>query len=309
METLRTFEELGRRYPKPCVAIGVFDGVHVGHQAVIRQARDEARVRGGTSVVLTFDPHPQRILQPDKAPPLLTATAHKLRLIAQLGVDACLVLKFDQAFAGLAPEEFLDQLCRQADRLQVICVGTRFHFGHNRAGNIRLIERLAPRYGYTAREIEPVRIGEHLVSSTVVRQQVLRGHLDLAATLLGRPYSVLGTVQPGDHLGRQLGFPTANLNPHQEALPPNGVYVVHARLGEQHLPAVVNLGTRPTVTGGTHRRTLEVHLLDFDRDLYGQDLEVIFVAKLRDEQKFASLEALKHQISVDIAAARQRLNL
>jgi len=168
MQTLHTLAELHGRCPRPCVAIGVFDGVHVGHQAVIRQAIADARDRHGTAVVLTFDPHPQRVLQPDKAPPLLTATAHKLRLIAALGADATVVLKFDPAFAAQPPEQFIEQLCRNTDRLQTICVGARFHFGHHRAGNIRLIEALAARYGYTARAIAPVKVGDHLVSSTAI---------------------------------------------------------------------------------------------------------------------------------------------
>ncbi len=309
MHILHTLTEFAARCPQPCVAIGVFDGVHRGHQAVIRQAIAEACARGGTSVVLTFDPHPQRVLQPTKAPPLLTATPHKLRLIEQLGTAACLLLPFDHAFARLSAEEFVAQLCRHSDRLQAICVGARFHFGHDRAGNIRLLESLAMRYGYKACAVPPVRVGEHLVSSTAIRQHIQHGRLDLAAAMLGRPYSVLGTVARGDGLGRQLGVPTANLNPHNEALPPNGVYVARVRFADQHLPAVLNLGTRPTVTGGAHRRTLEVHLLDFDGDLYGQELEVVFVAKLRNEQKFASLEALTQQIRADIANARQRLNV
>lgn len=325
MQTLHTLDELRRHCPQPCVAIGVFDGVHVGHQQVIKQARDDARARGGTAVALTFDPHPQQVLQPDNAPPLLTTTAHKLRLIATLGVDAAVVLKFDLAFAALAPEEFIDRLCRHADRLQTICVGTRFHFGHNRAGNIRLIEQLAPRYGYTAREIEPVKVGEHLVSSTAIRQHIRQGHLDVAAAMLGRPYSVLGTVEPGDQLGRQLGFPTANLNPHHEALPPHGVYAVRVRVGQTSglslsspvdrrdacptHAGIANFGHRPTVTGDTGAQRFEVHLFDFDRDLYGAEIEVIFVQKLRDEQKFASLAALKTQITADIATARAILHL
>jgi riboflavin kinase/FMN adenylyltransferase len=326
MQTLSTLAELRQQCPQPCVAIGVFDGVHVGHQAVIRQAIVDARARSGTAVVLTFDPHPQTVLQPDKAPALLTSTAHKLRLIAELGVDACVVLKFDQAFAALTPEEFINRLCQSADRLQTICVGTRFHFGHSRAGNIRLIEQLAPRYGYTAREIEPVKVGEHLVSSTAIRQHLRQGHLDVAAAMLGRPYSVLGTVEHGDHLGQQLGFPTANVNPHHEALPPYGVYAVRAQIVEQAsrlfpasstnrrdacstYPGIANLGHRPTVTGDSGARRLEVHLFDFDRDLYGTEIEVIFIQKIRDEQKFASLEALKTQIATDIATARAILHL
>lgn len=323
MQTLHTLAELHGRCPRPCVAIGVFDGVHVGHQAVIRQAIADARDRHGTAVVLTFDPHPQRVLQPDKAPPLLTATAHKLRLIAALGADATVVLKFDPAFAAQPPEQFIEQLCRNTDRLQTICVGARFHFGHHRAGNIRLIEALAARYGYTARAIAPVKVGDHLVSSTAIRQHLRQGHLDVVAAMLGRPYSVVGTVARGDQLGRQLGFPTANVNPHHEALPPYGVYAVRAKVGRASCPSslagmdgleacptypgIANLGHRPTVTGGAGARRLEIHLFDFAGDLYGAELEVVLVQKLRDEQKFASLDALRQQIAADIATAKRLL--
>jgi riboflavin kinase / FMN adenylyltransferase len=245
-------------------------------------------------------------LQPDKAPLLLTSTEHKLALIGQLGVDACLLLTFDKAFSLTPPEKFIETVASQTNQLQEICVGSRFRFGHDRAGDVRLMEALAPRYGFVAREITSVTLGEEMISSSAIRQHVLNGRLERAAAMLGRPFSILGTVEPGDHRGRELGFPTANLNPHNEVLPPDGVYAVRVIIGVEQFGGVVNIGVRPTFAG-TPRRVLEVHILDFTRDLYGKDIEVLFLSKLRDEQKFDSVEALKAQITVDIHAARHVL--
>jgi len=309
MQVFRTFEELAKHSQKVCLAIGVFDGVHLGHQRVIGQAHDDARAAGGTSVVLTFDPHPLRVLQPDKAPLLLTSTEHKLMLLEKLGVDACWLLTFDTPFSLTPPENFVDAVARQTNHLQEICVGTRFRFGHDRAGDVRLMEALAPRYGFVAKEITSVMLDEEMISSTAIRKHVLSGRLDRAAAMLGRHFSILGTVESGDHRGRELGFPTANLNSHNEVLPPDGVYTVRVVVGEEQFGGVVNIGVRPTFAGVPPRRVLEVHILDFTRELYGQNIEVLFLSKLRDEQKFASVEALQAQIAADIHAARRILCL
>ena len=307
MQVFRTFEELSGHSHKVCLAIGVFDGVHLGHQRVIGQARDDARATGGTSVVLTFDPHPMRVLAPDKAPRLLTSTEHKLSLIEKLGVDSCLLLTFDKPFSLTPPDRFIDTVARQTNQLQEICVGTRFRFGHERAGDVRLMEALAPKYGFKAKEIQSVALDGEMISSTAIRQHVLNGRLERAAAMLGRPFTILGSVETGDHRGRELGFPTANLNPHDEVLPPDGVYAVRVKVGVELLGGVVNIGVRPTFPGATPGRTLEVHILDFTRDLHGQNIEALFLSKLRDEQKFASVEALKTQIAADIQAARRFL--
>ena len=342
MHIVHSFEELAGVAHRVFLAIGVFDGVHVGHQQVIGRARDDARAAGGASVVLTFDPHPMRVLQPEKAPRLLTATPHKLRLIGALGVDACLVVAFDAAFAQIPPEQFVELVAHQTDQLQEVCVGTRFRFGHRRTGDVRLIEKLGAAHGFAVREIKPVEIGGHIVSSTAIRQQILTGHLDRAAAMLGRPCSVLGTVVAGDGVGRALGCPTANLNPHNEALPPDGVYAARVILGaEAHdakavIPsrgrrvpsptegssrdlvagvmhgkseyhAVVNIGVRPTFADRPPRRVIETHLLDFQEDLYSRDLEILFLQKIREEKKFAGPDELKRQIAADVLAAKKIL--
>ena len=303
MKVFRTLAELAATNRPVSLAIGVFDGVHLGHQRVLNQAR-AARAADGLAVALTFDPHPIRILRPDHAPVLLTSTAHKLALIEQLDIDACVLIHFDNAFAAITAEQFIAQLafCRH------ICVGTRFHFGHDRTGNPALLAQLAPRYGFTVTEIKPVLTpaGE-MISSTAVRQHILAGNLDRAAAMLGRPFSILGTVIKGDGIGHQLGYPTANVYPAPggEAFPPDGVYLTRVTVAGQTLTGVINLGRRPTFTDRSHQRLLEVHLLDFNRDIYGQELEVTFLQKLRGEQKFATVGDLKIQIAADIATARQ----
>ncbi len=308
MLVIHTFDELAAVSGPVCLAIGVFDGVHRGHQRLIQQVRDDARARAGQSVVMTFDPHPVRVLQPQHAPPLLTSAAHKLRLIEQYGADVCLVLTFDRAFAQTPPEEFIATVAKHNRQLHEICVGTRFRFGHNRAGDVRLIEQLAARYGYQAREIQSVTLDNEIISSTAVRQTMLRGDLDRAAQMLGRPFSILGLVEKGDGRGTRLGFPTANLNPQNEILPPDGVYAVQADFDGQPHGGVANLGLRPTF-GGTPRHVLEVYILDFAGALYGQEIELSFLQKLRAERQFDSPSSLARQIKADIAAARTVLHL
>ena len=307
MRIVRTFEELPHVARDVCTAIGVFDGVHIGHQRVIAEARTDAKAIGGMSVVLTFDPHPLRVLHPEKAPLLLTSTPHKLRLLERLNVDVCLLLTFDKPFSEQPPEQFIESLARHTHRLHEICVGARFRFGHNRTGDARLIEKLATAYGYVAKEVAPVKLGEEMISSTAIRQHVMHGRLDHAAAMLGRPFSILGAVGPGDARGRKLGFPTANLNPSNEVLPPNGVYAARALVGQEPFAGVVNIGTRPTFGNRDHRSLVELHIFDLARDLYGHEVEVSFIQKLRDERKFDSADALKLQIGADIAEARSIL--
>ena len=306
MHLLHAFDELAQHARNVCLAIGVFDGVHLGHQRVISQARDDAKASDGLSVALTFDPHPIRVLRPDQAPLLLTSTAHKLTLIDQLGVDACLVLTFDKPFSETPAETFVARVADRRNQLREICVGSRFRFGHERDGDVRLLQKLAPQFGYDLKEIKPVLTSDgEMISSTSVRQHVLAGNLERAAAMLGRPFSVLGSVEKGDGRGHKLGFPTANLDPHNEVLPPNGVYAVRVLHGGQRFGGVVNIGIRPTFESRDHRRVLEVHIIEFAREIYGEQVEIMFLAKLRDEQLFESADALKRQIAADIRAARR----
>ncbi len=304
MQILRSIPELAQIPGPVFLAIGVFDGVHLGHQAVISTAARHAAEAGGTAVVVTFDPHPAKILRPEKSPRLLTATPHKISLIRGLGVSHLLVLRFDRELASTLPENFVRQLVESARPLREICVGQEWSFGKNRAGNLALLKKLGAELGFNVVGVEPVTSQEKIISSTAIRQAVETGDFAAARRMLGRDYTILGTVEEGKHLGRSLGFPTANLSAHSEQFPPNGVYAAEGLLNGKTVRGVVNLGVRPTVDDGSLQRVLEFHLFDFDRDLYGENVELRFLQYLRSEQKFENLAALRKQIARDVEAAR-----
>ena len=306
MEILRSIPELAHLTGPLFLAIGVFDGVHRGHQAVISTSAEHAKSANGTPVVVTFDPHPMKVLRPREAPHLLTATQHKIRLIRQLGVQHLLVIKFDEAFAATAPEDFVQQLVTHSKPLREICVGHEWSFGKGRRGNLALLRKLGAQFDFHVVGIPAVTLGNgEPVSSTAIRHAVEAGDLAKAAEMLGHQYTILGTVVRGERLGKKIGFPTANLSAHSEQFPPNGVYFAQATLDGVIYPGVVNLGHRPTVSSGKSERVLEIHLLDFDHEIYGKDVEVRFVRYLRPEQKFENLDALARQIEFDVQQARQ----
>jgi len=286
------------------LAIGVFDGVHLGHQAVIRRALEDAKAVGGTAVVVTFDPHPVRVMRPQDAPRLLTSSRHKAQLIERLGVSELLVISFSREFAAISPEDFVLALHAACRPLREICVGHTWSFGKGRAGNLELLKNMGDRLGFEEVGISAVEIDGEVVSSTLIRAAVETGDLAKASRLLGRDFAILGTVIPGDQLGRTIGFPTANLSAHNEQFPPNGAYAVEAIYEGRSLPGVVNIGVRPTIATASGERVLELHLFDFAADIYGQDVEVIFRRFLRPEKKFADLDALKAQIARDVMDAR-----
>jgi len=302
---MNVFSDMGglASVPGPLVvAAGVFDGMHLGHRAVLQSALASAKAAGGTAVALTFDSHPSKILRPRQAARLLTSTRHKLRLMEELGISAVLVIPFDKDFAAVEAEDFLRQLGASAKHLVRICVGQGWRFGHARRGDADMLRRLGHELGFETTEVEPVQIDGSTVSSTLIRQAVESGDLETVRRLLGRRYSVLGTVMPGDGLGKTLGFPTANLAAHNEQFPPDGVYSVQVHFGGRVVPGVANIGSRPTVkTAG--ERLLEVHLIGYSGDLYGQDIEAEFLRFLRPEKKFPDLEALRSQIALDVRAA------
>ncbi|HWY39385.1 MAG TPA: bifunctional riboflavin kinase/FAD synthetase [Chthoniobacterales bacterium] len=305
METLHSVPELSRLTDPLFLAIGVFDGVHRGHQAVISTSADHAKAANGTPVVVTFDPHPEKVLRPQSAPHLLSATQHKIALIRALGVRHLLVINFDKQFAATEPEDFVQQLVEYSRPLREICVGHEWSFGKNRRGNLDLLKKLGAEFNFEVVGVPPIKTNDEVVSSTAIRQAIERGDFARAAAMLGREYTILGTVVRGDDLGKKIGFPTANLSAHSEQFPPNGVYAAEARIdGELHR-GVVNLGVRPTVTSGKSERVLEIHLFDFNRSIYGQDLEVRFVKFLRPERKFENVDTLVAQIRRDVDQARE----
>ena len=304
MEILRSIPELERLRSPVFLAIGVFDGVHRGHQAVISTSADHAGAANGTPVVVTFDPHPEKVLRPEAAPHLLSATQHKIALIRALGVEHLLVITFDKPFAATEPEDFVQKLVAHSKPLREICVGHEWSFGKNRRGNLDLLKRLGANSNFDVVGIPPVKINGAVVSSTAIRQAIEKGDLTKAAEMLGREYTILGTVTRGDSLGKKIGFPTANLSAHSEQFPPNGVYVAEARIDGDLHRGVINLGIRPTVSAGKSERVLEIHLFDFNRDIYDRDVEVRFLRFLRPEKKFENLDALVQQIRRDVEQAR-----
>jgi riboflavin kinase/FMN adenylyltransferase len=301
---LRSISELADIAGPVVIAAGVFDGFHLGHRAVIDRTIAGARAAGGTPVVATFDPHPAAVLRPQSAPPLLTSTRHKIRLLADAGIAHVLVLGFDAAFAAQPPEIFIQALADACRPLREICVGEDWAFGKDRAGNLSLLTVLGKKLGFTATGHLPVIVDGKAVSSTAIRAAVESGALAEAARLLGREFSVLGTVIEGRRLGRTLGFPTANVRPESEQLPPNGVYAVRVLIDGKSHAGIANVGVRPTVSNEGVQRLVEVHLFDFSGDLYDCDIEVFFGRFVRPEQKFPDLDALRAQIASDVASVR-----
>ncbi len=300
MEVLHDLESL-RSLPGPVyLAIGIFDGLHRGHRALIEEAQADAKKTGGTAVVMTFEPHPMMFFQRGDPPLRLSTPRHKELLLQRQGVSHLVVLPFAAALAGQTAEEFVGDLRAACHPLGGVVVGADWKFGRGRGGDVALLKRMG---GFEVDGIPAVTIAGKPISSTSIRLAVARGDLAFAAEALGRPYAVFGQVVPGRKLGRQIGFPTANLETDGFQLPPDGVYAVRVRMGEEFFAGVANLGVRPTVSPG-ERRLLEVHLLGFEGALYGQDIEVEFSRFLRGERRFRSVEALREQIGRDVEAAR-----
>jgi riboflavin kinase/FMN adenylyltransferase len=309
METFRGHSSLPRRLRNPVVAIGNFDGVHRGHAHIFQQARALAGGLDGEAVVLTFDPHPAKVLAPAFAPPLITPLSRKLELIAAAGMDAVVVEPFDRSFAGHSADDFARGLLAEALGARHVVVGYDFTFGAKRSGNVDALRALGSQLGFDLTVVAPVSVDGIVCSSTKVREFVLEGRVDGAALVLGRDAEVEGVVVRGAGRGRTIGVPTANVKPDTELLPKNGVY---AGWGEQlpgngaagrRWPAAINVGTNPTFVSG-HAISVEAHLLDCNEDLYDQRLRIGFVQRLRDEERFASREALVAQIGNDIEQAR-----
>jgi riboflavin kinase/FMN adenylyltransferase len=288
---------------QPVLALGNFDGVHRGHRKILDRVRRVAGEHGATSVVMTFDPHPSRVVRPDKAPPLVMTTAQKLEALAAAGLHGTAIVRFTPALSQWDPETFVRTVLVDWLRVAEVWVGANFLFGHDRTGNFTMLRMLGARYGFKAEKIDPVRYKEFVVSSTRIRRLISEGRVDEAAALLGHEYCLDGTVVQGERRGTRIGFPTANLCTDNELLPPHGVYATTTKIGGIVLASITNIGVRPTVDAGG-RLTIETHLFDFKKDLYGAPIRVGFVQRLRDERAFESIELLKAQIGADCARAR-----
>jgi riboflavin kinase/FMN adenylyltransferase len=304
MKLIHAANELGNGSRKVCLAIGVFDGVHLGHQQIIRQTVADARQHDALAVVVTFDRHPSAVVAPGRVPPQIFSRSQKLRAIGALGADALLEIHFDKAFSEKSGEIFVRELARDLGKIHSVCVGANFVFGHKRSGDVALLKRLGAETGFQVHGHAAVELDGQLVSSTRIREAVRLGNLEAASQMLGRPYAICGRVLEGDKIGRQLGFPTANLDVTHLVLPPNGVYMACTRLEKKIYHVALNIGTRPTVASQTPQLRVEAHLLGFNGDLYGKELEVETGSKLRDERRFASPDELRKQIALDVEAVR-----
>jgi len=301
----RSAAELASPARRACLAIGMFDGVHLGHQQVIRQAVADAEHCEGISVVVTFDRHPNAIVAPDRVPPLIYSLPQRMRAIASLGVEAAWLVTFDQPFSARTGEQFVRDLVDDFGAVSSICVGADFHFGFKRSGNIALLKELGAELNFVVHGLASVSLDGETVRSTRIREAIRKGDLSFASQMLGRDYALAGKVVRGDGFGRQINFPTANIDTSGLILPPTGVYAVHVRADAKGYRGALNIGYRPTLHVPTTQTRVEVHLLDFEGNLYERELEITFVEKLRDEMKFASLGDLRQQIAQDVARIRE----
>jgi riboflavin kinase/FMN adenylyltransferase len=302
MKIIHAANELKAGGRKVCLAIGFFDGVHLGHQQIIRQTIADARQHDALALVLTFDRHPNTIVAPGRVPPLIYSLPQKLRVIESLGVDTLLLIPFDKQFSRQTGEEFIWRLAREIGQIQSLCVGADFVFGHRRSGNVPLLKQLGGEMGFTVHGLAAVSLDGQIVSSTRIREFIRDGDLDNVSQMIGRPYAISGRVIKGQRLGQQLGFPTANLDVAGLALPPKGVYAGHVNVDGKAYRAAFNIGLRPTVSSESQVLHAEVHLLNFDGNLYNRELEVEIGDKLREEKKFTSKAELREQIALDVEA-------
>ncbi len=306
MRIVKKAADLGKGR-KIVLAAGFFDGVHRGHQKVICKAVDRAAEIGGSAWVLTFATHPLKVLKGTaEAPRLLTSTAHRLEILRDKGIDGCLIMSFTKRLSVASPEAFIQSLCRSAPAIKEILVGKDWRFGRGASGDTVGLDRIAREMGVKITTVPSLLRQGKVISSTDVRELVLKGKLSDAKAMLGRPFSIRGKVVVGRTVGRKLGYPTANLKPENEVHPPGGVYIVRAQVRGRIVPGVLNIGIRPTFkVQGAPRPSLELHLLDFDKDLYGETLEVFFLRHIRSERRFRSERALSEQIARDVALARR----
>jgi len=294
--------KINKKFDSSIITLGNFDGLHLGHQELIRKIILRAEETGGLSMVVTFRPHPLKILAPEKCPPLISIYEEKIQLLEKLGIDVLVKIPFTLDFSAMEPRDFVKNILVDLLGAKEIFVGYNYRFGKGRKGNIRMLRDLGKELGFIVREIEQVSLNGEVISSTRIRQLLINGEVEYAAKLLGRPYTLCGIVVKGDGRGRGLGFPTANLASRHAIIPSNGVYAVRLFVRDNYYNGIVNIGMRPTFDAKS--LAIEVHIFDFDEDIYGEEMTVYFAGKIREERKFSSAEALIGQITKDISAAK-----
>ena len=289
---------------KVCLAIGMFDGVHLGHQKVLQNAINAASQNDAISVAVTFDQHPANIISPKNAPSLIQTQAQRNRSIELLGVDAILIIKFNEAFSRKTGKSFIQELALGFGSIHSISVGNDFMFGHNRDGNFQLLQKLSQELNFLTYGLQPVKLNGQIVSSTRIRSALINGKIDDAKQMLGRKFSIEGPVVKGDGKGREIGFPTANIDTKNLILPPNGVYASYTKFNGKTHKSLLNIGVRPTIIKPNPSIQVEAHILKFNENIYDQVIDIELIDKLRNEMKFESIEELKKQISCDIENAK-----
>ncbi len=309
MKLYRSFLELaGHPHKKLVMALGNFDGVHIGHQALIKATLEMAQKLDGIPGILTFHPHPLKVLFPEQAPPMLVTVEEKIKIISNIGAEVILLAPFTKEFSALPPSEFVREILFEILQVSGIVVGYNYTFGRGGVGNPELLKELGVKYGFQVEVVAPVEVNGEIVSSTLVREYLLEGQIEKATSLLGYSPFLKGKVIDGEKRGRLLGFPTANVAILPELLiPANGVYAVKVKVGQNNYQGVANIGVKPTFHLHSQTRSVEVNIFDFNQDIYGQEIEVIFVARLRGEKAFNGVDELTKQIQADAGQARELL--
>lgn len=305
MKIVRESSQLGKLTGPVFVTLGNFDGLHLGHQKIIRELIDRAGEAKGLAVMVTFDPHPREVLNPGEPLFLMTTIDHRLELLEEMGVDLVWVMHFDKSFANISANAFVEELLFPSLKFRELIVGKNYVFGKNRQGNAELLKNLSQKLGFKADFVDPVEKQGTVVSSSQIRKLIREGNLKQAEQLLGRPYSVCGKVVHGSGIGSEIGFRTANLDSNGILLPPRGVYAVEARWKGQTCLGVANIGVRPTVDK-TEKERLEVHILDFQENIYDRVIEVVFMEKIREEARFSDKTSLEKQIRKDVENVRMK---
>lgn len=301
MKTYYNLESIPKLNRESVVTFGVFDGIHIGHKEVLETVHTCAKTENLASVLFGFYPHPLAFLAPDKCPPVLMCLPKRVEILEQIGIDTAIFVNFNERIASMAPHTFVDTILLDVCRAKHVVVGYACQFGKDREGNAQLLEAIGEQSQFGVTVVPPTQLNGLPVHSTRIREAIARGDLGLASQLLGRTYSLSGNIVRGDGRGRQLGFPTANIETGEQLCPPNGVYAIRARLAERWLDGVLNIGIRPTFNGTKFQ--VESHLFNFNEMIYGETIEVFFIEKIRSERKFSNMNALVKQINRDIAAA------
>ena len=305
MDIIVGIETIRRKFHNPVLTLGNFDGVHLGHQKIFNAVKEEARKIDGEAIVFTFDPHPLQVLAPQKCPPFITPFKKKLMLMEMLGIDVIIVAIFDLGIANITPEAFVKQILVDKIGPKKILVGYNYYFGKDRKGNVEMLIQLGKKFGFEVKVIGALKVNDTPVSSSKIRELIQDGQMGQAAHLLGRNYRLMGKVIWGSGRGKDLGFPTANLEILNGLYPKTGVYAVEVIIGNRTYPGVADVGYNPTF--GKNPLSVEVHILDFTRDIYGEEIQLVFYKRMRDEKAFENSDSLVRQMKKDVDVARKIL--